>query len=542
MIDVKTPESPGWWLLRCHRKLYDRLPRLERLHRYRIGDPPLKRSTETERRAFQEFRKTGRLNMADLLVSSLTERMAVRAIRTAAQAGNTQAGDEDAMAIFKANQLQVELPDVLDNMLGLADAYMAVGVDPDVKGVPTAKQIRVTAEDPRQVVTIHDPVQQSKLRAAAKFFHDPDEQMDYAYLHLPGRVFVAKRPRKAAAKSLTRFSPTAWSWDEERGGEEGQALPAGLEDVVGIVRFRNRRGVSEFELHLDVLDRINHGILQRMVIVTMQAFRQRALSGDLPRTYPEDWPVEAQRGQVIDYDEIFVSSPDALWLLPGDTNVWESAQADIQGVLSAVQDDLKHLAAATRRPFWIFAPDNQSASGAEHANDGLVFATEDREMRAGAALEQVISIALRFMGKPPEQSAVENVSVDWMPSERYGLQTKATAAQAAKAAGMSARWILENVWQADPDQVAIEEQAKADDQLAAAMLVNGVTDATADQPTQVDSAQAKAQADALGVLIRAGVAPEDAAARVGMTGVRFTGAVPVSLRVPESEATSLEKK
>ena len=547
MIDVKEPDSPGWWLLRCHRKLSARLPHLEKLHQYRIGDPPLKRSTETERRAFQEFRKTGRLNMADLLVSSLTERMTTRVIRTAApRTGTAKAGDPDAMAVFKANQLQVELPDVLDNMLGLADAYMAVGVDPEVEGTPTAADIRITAEDPRQVVTIHDPVQQSKVRAAAKFFHDPDEEMDYAYLHLPGRVFVAKRPRKAAAKSLTRFSPTAWSWDESRGGEVGQALPAGLDDVVGIVRFRNRKGVAEFEPHLDVLDRINHGILQRMVIVTMQAFRQRALSGDLPRTYPEDWPVEAQRGQVIDYDDIFVSSPDALWLLPGDAKVWESAQADIQGVLSAVQDDLKQLAAASRRPFWIFAPDNQSATGSEKADDGLVFAVQDREMRAGAALAQVISIALRFMGKPPAQSAVENISVDWMPTERYGLQAKATAAQAAKAADMSDQWILEHVWQADPEQVDIEMQAKANDQLAAAMLVNGVTDmpASADTPQEaaVDPARAKAQAEAMGILIRAGVRPEDAATRVGLVGVQFTGAVPVSLRMPESEATNLEEK
>ena len=46
--------------------------------------------------------------------------------------------------------------------------------------------------------------------------------------------------------------------------------------------------------------------------------------------------------------------------------------------------------------------------------------------------------------------------------------------------------------------------------------------------------------DALGKAIRAGVEPKDAAVRVGMTGLKFTGAVPTSLRVKESDASTLE--
>lgn len=50
----------------------------------------------------------------------------------------------------------------------------------------------------------------------------------------------------------------------------------------------------------------------------------------------------------------------------------------------------------------------------------------------------------------------------------------------------------------------------------------------------------KAKADAMGVLIRSGVAPASAAEQVGLDGVEFTGAVPVSLRLPEAEAIKLE--
>lgn len=52
----------------------------------------------------------------------------------------------------------------------------------------------------------------------------------------------------------------------------------------------------------------------------------------------------------------------------------------------------------------------------------------------------------------------------------------------------------------------------------------------------------KAKFDALGVAIRSGVDPADAARRLGLDGISFTGAVPVSLRLPETAATTLEAK
>ena len=62
-------------------------------------------------------------------------------------------------------------------------------------------------------------------------------------------------------------------------------------------------------------------------------------------------------------------------------------------------------------------------------------------------------------------------------------------------------------------------------------------------PGGVDEAQElKAKFDALGVAVRAGVDPDDAASRLGLGGVKFTGAVPASLRMPESEVGMLEDR
>lgn len=54
--------------------------------------------------------------------------------------------------------------------------------------------------------------------------------------------------------------------------------------------------------------------------------------------------------------------------------------------------------------------------------------------------------------------------------------------------------------------------------------------------------QAKSAFDALGVAVRAGVDPNSALEVLGIPGVKLTGAVPVSLRLPEADTKTLEDK
>ena len=68
----------------------------------------------------------------------------------------------------------------------------------------------------------------------------------------------------------------------------------------------------------------------------------------------------------------------------------------------------------------------------------------------------------------------------------------------------------------------------------------GTTDTATATQAVANPAEEKARFDALGAAVRAGVDPNDAAARLGLSGIQFTGAVPVSLRMPQSEAAALE--
>ncbi|TFD27512.1 phage portal protein [Cryobacterium cryoconiti] len=470
-IDTKTPMSPGWWMRKAVRKLELRQPRLAKLAAYHDGNPPLPVGAEQAREAYQAFQKKARTNFAELIVGAVRERCSVRSIRTAVDKDGN--GDDLAWSIWRDNDLDIEFSDVLENMLALGDAYMMIGEDEDD---PT--KVVITGEDPRQVVTIHDPVRQSIVRCAIKMFHDPDEEKDFIYLFIYGqdgdnaRRYVASRPRKRAF-SKQSFSAAAYEWEDADGGADGEELK---HELVPVVRFRNRRGIGEFEPHIDILDRINHTLLQRMVIATYQAFKQRALLVD-----PEDMPDEDEDGQPIDYADILTADPGAWLKIPATAKIWESTQADLQGILSSVKDDVQHLAAVTRTPLSVISPDavNQSAEGAALIKEGQIFKTEDKQKRAASSLVLVYVIAFLTLGETA-RAVKKDIVIDWAPAERYSLQQKYDAASKAPSGGVPKETIWSHILQFSPEQIGLMKNQVTDDAIAG--VLSGSTPSAAAQP------------------------------------------------------------
>lgn len=454
-IDVTVARSPGWWLARLARKLESRQERLDLLDSYLRGDPPLPEGAEAARKAYISIQKKARLNLAELAVEAVLDRM----VPTGFQIGaDDKAGDAKVRKIWTANSLDVESTEVHRLMLALGDSYTIIGAPDEETGVPV-----ITAEDPRQVVTFHDPAQQSKIRAGAKFFHDAEFEQDFAYLYLPGRVFVAFREaRHAASNPTVRFSSGAWDWDSTRGGEAGLPLPDGNENVMPLVRFRNKRGVGQFETHLDLLDRVNHMILQRMVIATFQAFKQRGI-----KVNPDDMPAkDPETGQLIDYDKIFSADPGALWQLPQTAEMWESGAVDLQPILSATKEDKMDFAALTRTPLYWFIPDaaNGSAEGAAVQREGSVNQAEDRIRRASAGWNRTMATALRFMGDT-KRASLPSLRTMWQPANRYSLAERADAGSKAQDIPWETR--MTDIWQFPPEKLEeMKAQRLADKEFA----------------------------------------------------------------------------
>lgn len=468
-INVDAPRSPGWWLNRLSGRLMDR----ERQRRFQEladrldGKPPLPVGAANARKAFEAFQRKACSNLAELIVEATRERMRPTGIRTSADGDET--GDTEAWRIYRRAGLTVETAEVLDLMLGMSEGYMLVGPVDEGTGAPV-----VTAEDPRWAITENDPAQPAKVLASLKMLHDDADDVDRAYLILAPDVeagrpkvtqFVASREARKLTGWRMEFNARTWGWDTDRGGVDGAAL---VVDRVPMVRFLNRRGLGEFEPHTDLLDRINHTILDRMVVSAMQAFRQRAIKG-LPTVYPAGHP---KAGEEIDYEGMFIADPAAFWLLPEAAEVWESGQLDLTPILASVKDDFQHVSAVTRTPMHMLQPagENQSAEGAGLAREGLVFKTEDRIDRADNPLTSVVSLCFQYM--PDEvryadgpdgrldRADMDKLQIIWAPVERLSLMERADAW--SKTQDMPFRTRLVKIFGMAPheaDQVVAEQTA-----------------------------------------------------------------------------------
>lgn len=448
-VDASVPRTPGWWLQREFNRLADpyRRRRLDLLHDYRTGNAPLPIGAENAREAFTAFQSKARSNFAELVVSAVSERMTPVGFRTALDFDET--GDAEVGELWERAGLDVECSNVHDMMLSMSEAYVIVGQMDTESGAPL-----VTGEDPRWMIGDPDPAKPTRLQCALKVLHDDVDKEDRAYLFLPAdpranrataELWVARRRNSAqdldrpgalrAGPTVSAFTARYWDWDTDRSG----ALP---HTRIPVVLFRNKDGMGEYEAHTDIVDRINHQILQRMVIATMQAFRQRAVSG-LPLTDPES-------GKVIDYQEVFTADPAALWQLPETAKMWESQQVDLRPILDAVKDDVTHLAAVTRTPMATLMPDaaNQSAEGASFAREGLVFKTRDRITRTSGAWAQVMSLAL-LAANQADRADLAKLKTIWARPEHLSLAERADAAAKA-AVDMPRRTRLIQIWDMSP--------------------------------------------------------------------------------------------
>lgn len=479
VVDSNVPRSPGWWLHRMLLRVleYKRQSRLTNLWDRMVGDPPLPDVAAGYREACQALLRKSRANFAELITSAVAERMVPIGIRTSSDGDET--GDREAWRIWQRAGMAVTRADVHKLMLGLSEGYVIVGeVDPET-GVPT-----ITAEDPRQVWAETDPARPSRVIAAIKVCHNDIDNLDEAFLYLPAdtisgqaRVFVAVRDRALDAMLMGQtpadqrrqmaqlFTAGAWRWDDARGGADGQALN---HPYVPVVPFVNEYMLGEFEPHLDLLDRITHTILQRMVITTLQAFRQRAVEG-LPERYPAGHP---NAGQEVDYTDVFSADPGALWQVPLGVKFWESGQVDLTPVLSSIKDDVQHLAVVTRTPFSMLSPEgaNQSAEGATLQREGLVFKARDRIDRANLGWSRVMSLAFRVLGDE-RRADLNSLGLLWQSPELLSLTERSAAAAQASAAGMPWRSVMIHVMRLPPDDVDRMESERADDQALAQTFV-----------------------------------------------------------------------
>ncbi|MGW4718869.1 phage portal protein [Nocardia sp. NPDC004260] len=445
--------TPEEWLPILTRRLDQDLPRVRHLRRYVDGDAPMPEMGANTRASWQKFQKESRTNWAYLIRESVADRIVPNGIQVNGKIDSPEA--KHAQRIWRDNRMDLVFKDAVRKMLDFTRSYLTAWEDED-----TGRAV-LTADSPENMYAATDPLQPWRARAAVKWWRDEDVEKDFAIVWVKGGWQLFSRPTFVAhqGKNKTLYRASSDTWAPEREYVQTGAPPP-------VVVLENPDGVGEFETHLDLINRINRGILQRLTTTAMQAWRQRALKA---KEGTEGLPEKDEKGNDIDWAKVFEPAPGALWDLPPGIDIWESQQTDIRPMLDGSMADIRQLAAVSRTPVSVLIPDsaNQAAAGSEFAKEGLIFKTRDRLVVA-----KVAAAAILLKGLEIEKVSVDDtLEVLFEPPHMVSMAEKYDAATKAKSAGESWKSIARNILGYSPQQIAQDALDRAEEQLATAALL-----------------------------------------------------------------------
>lgn len=446
------PTTPEEWLPILAKRLDDRATRIKRLRSYCDGNAPLPEMGKNLRETWQAFQKKARINYGGLAVWALKRRIRPRTVRI----GDLQPNDEllvTARRIWRDNRLHRQFGDAIRDRLETGAGFLVVGRD-------SANHAVITREKPEFFVAITDPIRPWKTLVALKVWRDPVAVKDYCWVWVHGSRQKFVRDSQVGSIWQTRAFSTDWTAIGEPETYEGDP------PVVVLERPDHR---ALLEPHLDAIDGINLGKLQRLVITAMQAFKQRALKS----SKEGDLPSKDENDNDIDYQKVFEHAPGALWDLPEGIDIWESDGVDINPLLNGEKADRRDFAAVTSTPLSVFMPEgeNQSAEGAANAKEGHVSLAEEEIDDIGPSLAVALVYALKIEDQDLGDQTLE---IDFAPPALVSLTERYSAAAQAKAAGLSRKTILRDVLGMTPEEIKLEEANFSDEQLAAFALTGSI--------------------------------------------------------------------
>lgn len=459
--------TPAEWLPILTRRLDAELPRIRLLRRYVDGDAPLPEMGANVRASWQKFQKESRTNWGLLIRESVADRIVPNGITVDGAHDHPIA--KRAQKIWRDNRMDLVFKEAVRHMLDYERGFLTAW--------SRSGAAVITADSPEFMYAATDPLQPWRVRAAVKWWHDEDLEKDFAIVWVIGGWQLFSRPLFVDPTTQARYrvlTSSSGTWQPETEYTETGAEPP-------VVVLDNPDHAGEYEPHLDVINRINRGILQRLVTAAMQAWRQRALKA---KEGSDGLPDKDEKGNDVDWAKVFEPAPGALWDLPPGIEIWESQQTDIRPMLEGSMHDIRHLAAVSRTPVSVLIPDaaNQSAGGADFAKEGLIFKTRDRltVARIGAA-----AVLLKGLGVEGVEGVEETLEVTFEPPHAISMAEKYDAAVKAKSAGESWKSIARNILGYSPQQITQDARDRFEEQYLAA-LASDVAAPTEPEPAPED--------------------------------------------------------
>jgi hypothetical protein len=399
-----------------------------------------------------------RSNWAELIVDAVNERLRVIGFRF------QQSGDETADLavwddVWQANNLDARSDEMHIEALVWGTAYAICW--PNEVG-----DVKVTAEHPSECITYAPANDRHQTTMGLKRWCD-DNGYWHATLYTP--VFIYKYTASSAVGVAGTMPPTG-SWYERETAGEPWPLPNPY-GVVPMIEFPNNPrlltgGRSELSGGvIEMCDRINETVFNRMLAAQFSAFRQKWISGmEIPRDPATGAPVEPFRAAV-----------DRLWMTENpDATFGEFSEASLQNYIGAAEADIAHLASITRTPAYYLLPRGQMPSGEalKAAEVGLVNKVKRRQRFFGEAWEQVMRTALTMQGS--SQAMDSSCETLWQdPEQKSDSQVGDMLIKLAQiGTPKETLWELSGFF--SPQQIARMKQQAADEALAAAQIAEPV--------------------------------------------------------------------
>jgi len=370
-------------------RLMDRQNRYDWLEAYVEGNHPLPDHDERYIKSFRSLQEKARTNYIGMITTTPVERIKLKNFTINGEV------DDTLTKWWDENTGDYQAPIVHNTSAALGNCFVKVvpGVDgPFSTGLP-----KWQALDPRTTITEEDPADPMTTRAALEMWTDDATGEIFSILHLQDFTYYFNGPTVHDCRSLDVPGLTKRLLTFGGGGFEFNSKVPTPFGVVPIVRFDwipSFKGISKAEAEdvIDVQNRINSTILDRMVISRNQAYRQRYAKG-----------VKIPRGKDGQVKAPFDPGADKLWIVDDkDAEFGEFSEADIRQTLEAIRDDVADMAAITKTPahYLMGKMANVSGSTLDQAEAGLISKTKQRITSVGTGWKKVAKISFLFMGKP----------------------------------------------------------------------------------------------------------------------------------------------
>lgn len=494
-------------------------------------------------------------NYARLVVTSRLDRMEINAVVT-----EDGTADDLLQEVWNRNQLDLELQDAIEASLVFGDAYLIAGDSED--------GVDVFYNDPLSTRVFYDVENPRKKSYAIKRWAFGEKVRVNLYFADRTEKWVSKGKPSSNMKD-SDFEPFVddrgiWPTPNETG-------------VLPVFHLRTGRmyGTPEHFQAFGPQNSINKLLNTQISSIDFSTAPQRYFLED--PTANNGVNPAADFG-LVDEDDTDATSnlkagPGGVWSLKGIKEVGQFDVVNPDSFVVPFKNFIEAMGTITKTPLHAFnvgaLPSGESLRAAEAPLNKRVASLETL---FGGVIADLHEFALAIYGREAK------VLVKWKPIASYDdaevwatVDAKVSAGVPLRAALMEAGFTDEQITSWYPEGTSARSSkeiavlADAIQKLGAATTLgvlsveearnllpddiktevfadpNAVLAAVEEAPAASEGDDIKAKADALGILIRAGVAPEEAAERVGLAGVEFTGAMPTSLRLPQAEANKLEE-